>query len=430
MGYFRKNLKESLSDPFLKNNLIFFFGSLLVSALNYIYHPILGRLLSLEDFGDLQAIVSLFTQITIVTSVFGIIVVNTISNQVSKLKTKYIIIELQRVAILITLSVFGVILLFGKQLGTALQFSSIVPFILLAILLPLGTTLGFRSAFLQGYHKFKDVSLINVISSFVKLLAAIVLVYLGFRTAGAIAGIIVAQIIAIIYAVAKTKKDIPILNKLPLLPTKNHKNESVEIKKELIYGVFIFLMLYAVTFLFTVDILVVKRYFDPVTSGLYGGISTIARIIFFATSSVAGVLLPSIKKKDNEGNNQKILMKSLILILVVGIPSILIFAIAPKVIVSILLGSKFQAFANFLPFLSLSIFVTSVVNVFIYYFIALKRFYTVALPMVGIALFALLSSLYHARISAIILDLVISNVVVLLLILSYYFLKERRTHEK
>jgi len=423
-------IKRTLSDDFLKNNIIFLAGSLAVSFFNYAYHPILGRMLSLEDFGELQAIISLFTQITIVTSVFGIIVINTVSNQKDKKITRYIMTELQRVALLITFLLFGAIVLFSKQLESVLQFKSLTPFLMLALLLPLGTTLGFRSAFLQGDHKFKEVSYINILSSFMKLLAAIVLVYFGFRTTGAIAGLVIAQVIAIVYAINISKKDLPMMSKIPFFPTKNHKNENIEIKDELKYGVFIFLMLYSITFLYTADILVIKGFFDPTVSGLYGGVSTIARIIFFVTASVAGVLLPSIKLDDKSGNNQKILKKSIMIVLVISLPAFVVFYLFPTLIITVLLGSKFVSFAPYLSLLSLSIIITSVINLFIYYFIALRRYATAVFPVAGLLLFLLLSSTNHAKVTSIIYDLIFSNIAVLAMLLGYYFFKERRLHGK
>ena len=38
-------------DNFLKNNIIFFCGTMVVSVFNYLYHPILGRMMSVEKFG-------------------------------------------------------------------------------------------------------------------------------------------------------------------------------------------------------------------------------------------------------------------------------------------------------------------------------------------------------------------------------------------
>ena len=69
-------IKKLIKDDFLKNNAIFFIGSMAVAVLNYLYHPILGRMMSVEDFGEVQSLISLFIQLSIFMGVFNIITVN------------------------------------------------------------------------------------------------------------------------------------------------------------------------------------------------------------------------------------------------------------------------------------------------------------------------------------------------------------------
>ncbi len=53
-------LKERI---FLRHNAIFWSASLFVSFLNYLYYPVLGRLLDPTSFGETQTIISIFTQV-------------------------------------------------------------------------------------------------------------------------------------------------------------------------------------------------------------------------------------------------------------------------------------------------------------------------------------------------------------------------------
>ncbi|MBP6931477.1 MAG: hypothetical protein KBB62_02010, partial [Candidatus Pacebacteria bacterium] len=59
-------IKKLKSDVFFRQYAIYFTGSMVVAFLNYVFHPLLGRLLSPSDFGDIQALISLIAQSAIV----------------------------------------------------------------------------------------------------------------------------------------------------------------------------------------------------------------------------------------------------------------------------------------------------------------------------------------------------------------------------
>jgi O-antigen/teichoic acid export membrane protein len=61
------------SNVFLKNNAVFWITSLIVSFVNYLYYPILGRLMRPADFGETQTIISIFTQTAVFFQVIGLI---------------------------------------------------------------------------------------------------------------------------------------------------------------------------------------------------------------------------------------------------------------------------------------------------------------------------------------------------------------------
>ncbi len=73
-----------------------------------------------------------------------------------------------------------------------------------------------------------------------------------------------------------------------------------------------------VSLLSVADVLIIKHYFDAETTGLYSGIATIARIIFFVTASISGVLLPHIKLTNRVEENLKTLRKAFGIIFVLG----------------------------------------------------------------------------------------------------------------
>jgi hypothetical protein len=78
--FFKKTFNHIQNDSFLKNNVIFFIGSLLVAFLNYLYYPIMGRIMSVEEFGEVQTIFSLVFLSGVILTVFRMIVLNITTN--------------------------------------------------------------------------------------------------------------------------------------------------------------------------------------------------------------------------------------------------------------------------------------------------------------------------------------------------------------
>lgn len=399
-------IKKIINDDFLKNNFIFFIGSMAVAVLNYLYHPILGRMMNVADFGEVQSLISLFTQLGVFIGVFNVITVNITANNEDSGERDAVISALRKISLYITGALFLLIVAASAMLRDFFQFSSFYPFISLAFLLLTGVSFTFRKAFLQGISDFKAVSWAGIIFAGGKLIFAVMLVYFGWRSLGAISGLLIAQLLALFYVFAKTKKNLDldffIKNKI-----------ATVIKAECKYALLIFLSTAAITFLYTADVLMVKHWFPPEEAGLYSGIATIARIIFFATGSVSGVLLSAVKIKNAHGENRKILKKGSILTLLIAGAGLFVFTVFTDFIINILIGSRYIPLAPLLGELSLLLSMVSLINLLFFYFLALRRSIIIAASLVGPSIIFLLSLFRHESLIQIIHNYLIGSALVL-----------------
>ena len=380
-------LKLIHKDQFFKNNFILFCGSMIVAVFNYLYHPILGRIMSIKEFGELQVLLSLLAQMGIISMTFQIITVNIVSNQKMKDGAKEVVLMLQKIALYIILAISCLIIIFSPYLQIFFHFDSVYPFIILAIIPVIGLLKLFRNAILQGMHNFKELSIIQIIHSSGKLFFSVVLIYFGWSLFGAIFGIIIAQVITLVYATTKTMH----------FSNFNIRKIKIDnrIKKELQYGFLIAIVILNIIFLYTVDIMIVKHYFSSDISGMYSGVSVIARIIFFITGSITGVLLPSIKIEDKNGNNDKILKKSIFLVLSLGGTTLAIFSLFPEFIINILIGNQYLDYASLLPKLSLLLFLTSLISLLSYYFLAIRDYRLIFISIIGVSIIIFTSFFNH-----------------------------------
>ena len=406
-------------DTFLKHYAIYFTGSMLVAALNYFFYPILSRMLSPSDFGDVQVFISLITQAGILFGAFTIVAVNITANTEAlnggTNERNAILTELQKICFWI-ICVASIVLLIGTtHMRSFLNLSSVYPLLGLVVILFLTTNATFRNAFLQGNGKFFELSMSGLVSSAGRIVFAVLLIWLGMTSTGAIVGLVLAQAAVLCYLFVRTRGQLDLRSK-----TNIHILEKGSIKKELLYGLLVIFATGLVTFLYTSDVLIIKHLFSAHEAGLYSGISAIAKIIFFLLSPVVAVLLSSIKIKNTEKENLHIMLKSLGISLCLGVFVLLIFYIFNDITVKVLLGVTYLGSAYLLPKVGLIMLLASLVNVFVYYFLALRRFFLIGLSLLGVVLAVVLLAINHGGIDAILNDLLVSSTVLIVLLIFFY----------
>lgn len=392
-----------------------------VAVLSYLYHPVMSRMMSVKDFGEVQALISLTYLTSIFLIIFGTIAVNVVSNRTDASSGNYIALlsRLQKLALYIVgIFALGIIAL-SPYLMRVLQFNSALSFLPVAFILLIGVPFAFYNAYLRGTRQFGAVSVAGIITSGGKLLLAIMLVFLGLRVFGAISAFAIATFGALLYTLYKTRGSFR-------LSLKKKFSFTSALRGELSYGMLILFSLGYITFLYTSDVLFVKYFFDPETAGLYSGIATIARIIFFATASVAGVLLPTIKMSGAKRKNIALLKKAFIIILIMGIATLGAFFLFPSLIISLLIGEAYLSLAKLLPLAGIYIFLVSLTNVLYSYFLALRDRRLIAISSIGFVLTIILVIINHDTLPAVIMDYTIGTVATIGLIGGSFLMKPKR----
>ena len=353
-------------NAFLRHNAVFFAGSLAVAFLNYVYHPVLSRLLPLAAFGEVQAIFALTLEITLVLNVLGVVAVALEANREEAPERAELVGDLQAVTLYLVLVASLVTVAFGSWLAHALQFSSSTPFLFLAGILLTSLPITFRRSYLQAGYDFTAVSLANILMALGRLVFAVALIALGTGVLGALGGLLASQVLALGYLWAKTRH-------VPSLRLTLRARTSRALASELAFTAATLVATLFVAFAATGDVVFAKIYLDPTTAGAYSGISTVARIIFFATSSVAAVLLPFVKIGDRPDAQRAAFLRSLALVVLVGGGALVVFSLASRLFISLLVGGRFAGLAGLLPRLALVSLLASIANLFVSYFTALRR---------------------------------------------------------
>ncbi len=406
MSILAEKIRSLQSSSFVRHNAIFFFGSVGVGALNYLYYPILGRMLPPSAFGEVQTLVSFFLQLSIFLSVLGLVTVNIAANYENEQSRNRVIFDLERVALLVSFVLLVVSVLARHRLQHFFRFDDSLPFVVLVLAVVVSVPFTFRGAFVRGRHGFGVASISNLIASGVKIALSAALVAIGLGTAGAIWGVTAAQFVALIYIAYWARR----MGLARSAETKwTSRPDMALLVPELKYAGLVLVTSLVITLQFSIDILVVKHYFDARTAGLYAGIATVARIIFFLTGSISQVLMPMVKMKNTESENRALFKKSFGLLLLTGVPALLVFVLAPGVVVRLLMGGQYDQYASLLPILSVTIFVVAFVNLVVSYYMALRHYAIALVVIAGAAITYILMFTHHASLREVIESLLLGS---------------------
>jgi O-antigen/teichoic acid export membrane protein len=371
----KARLLAHLKDDFIRHNLVFFVGSVIVAALNYLYHPVMSRMLSVEDFGEVQVLFSILGLVGVPLGIFNMIALNLYTNN-NSYKSPVV----QQFSLL-TAYVAGItallLIAFTPFITSLLQLSSGVEILIVASCIILSAVTIFGRAHLQATHRFGITSIANAIGAGGKLLASALLVSLGFTVTGAIGGLFIASLISLFYIkhYAKEFLAFPTFSRLRLTP---------ELKKEIHFGFIVLCGTGLITFLTMADVIFAKYMFTPEDAGFYSGIAVVGRVVLFLTSSITGVLLTHVRISATTEGNRTYLRKGLLLTGLIGGSALLIFILAPKLVVSTLVGATYADQSSLLPLLSTFVFIVSLINVCINYSIALRQKYVITIGIFGI----------------------------------------------
>jgi O-antigen/teichoic acid export membrane protein len=407
-------MKKIFQDRFFRSTAVFFVGSMAAAFLNYLYHPILSRMMSIEDFGEMEALISLSILIGIISGVFSSIAIHTRANSEKHEDSVAILKYLQKVALVIMIVLFLLTLVFAEALQKDMKFVSPYPFVVMMLLLVTGVYFTFRNAWLQGKEDFKSASWAGIIGSASKLIISVALVYAGFRTLGAIGGMLLAQLVALVYILNKTKD----FSASGRVLSKQEKGDLLWHHSK--YGLLILLSTGCVAFLYTFDVVTIKHYFSPATAGLYSGVATIARIIFFATTAVATVLFPAIKIKNSFQENSKFLFKTVLIVLILGGGAFFAFSLFPDLLITILIGRKYLALSSLMPALSILMLLVSTANVFVLFFMAIKNYALIYLSIIPVIFVLILINFRHGNLMDIVVNFILGAILANILLISLY----------
>lgn len=415
--------KYTTHGAFAKNSFILFCGTLVGSVINYIFHLVVGRYVSVEVYGEAESLISLIAIISVPAATLSMVA--TKYSAVCKAEgntagSREILSYLNRKVFIYGLPILFIMILGTPLIGDFLRVKNNFALIIIWLSMFLSFFAAVNSGILGGWQKFKEVSLAGVWGAVIKLISGIALVSAGFALNGVIGSFALGILAAYIASVAALKF---IFNKKNVTAAKETARINFSSIKNYIMPVFLGNL--AITVLGNADMILAKRNLDETSAGQYGALTVVSKIIFFSTGIIASVLFSMSAENNHKGNSSRhILLASLFLVAASSFFATAIYFLYPGWVLGLLFGDKYQNAASYLGWFAIAVTLFSLSNVIFQYLISLHKtkiayaFIAIAAAFTG-AVFVYGKSIYD-----ILIILIISQIISLLA--GVFFLSQGR----
>lgn len=411
----------SLGKRFLRHELVsgsvyVFLGFLVGSVLGFLVNLFLARNLTPSDYGTYASLLSLFTLASIPTQSIIPIVVRFATEFFAKKeygKAANFYSKIFKYVLFFSLFILILFILFSSIIKSFLHLDNSWYVILTGISVSVSYMAVINVAFLQSLLKFSLVGISYVLNGFARIVVSIALVYLGFRVFGALIGILSAIIVPFLF------QFIP----LKFIFSKKTKEETKITGREVIdYALPTAIATLSLMSLTSTDVILVKHFFNSESAGLYGGLSLIGKVIFYFTGPIPSVMFPLIIKRHNLGQNFRNLFY--LALILVAFPSILItsfYFIFSKFTVNLFLGGgNYLQIATLLGLFGIFLSLFSLINVFINFFLSLKKTKVFILALIAAVAQILLIVFFHRTFYQIVLDSIAASSFLLISLFVFY----------
>ena len=354
-----------IKNKFLEDNFYLLLGTGVLSVSGFLFHFFMGRSLGPEGYGVLASLMAIIALLGISATTIQL----TISKFVASLNAKkatgeinYLYSVTNKKLNKIFFFVFVVFLVVGLFLVKFLH----IPYFLFSLsflsilIIPI---LASSRGFLQGLQNFRSYGVSLGLEGLSKLVFGVFFVVIGWKVGGAVLGVILSYLLAMLYCDKIVKKRVD-------------GDKKIFTDKEIYhYTLPTFFTVLFFTAFYSIDLLLVKHFFSAIDAGKYAVVSLIGKIVFFASFSVIQVMYPKVVELSGDTRaHKKILYKSLLIILIMVTPILLVYQFFGDYVINLLFGESYLSVVPLIVPYGLFMLFVSISKMFSLYLLSFKKY--------------------------------------------------------
>jgi len=370
---FNKNL--------LKGSLILLIAFNAYNFLNFVFHFIMARMLTIAEYGVLAVLFSIIYSLGVFTESIQTIITRYTTNEKDEGKIN----DLLRKSFTKVLKPVSIIFILYLLIAFPLSYLLKINYFLLAltgiIIFPSFST-PITRGIMQGRKMFIPLGMNMIYESVFKLFLAVLFVWIGWKVYGAMAGVILGVSLSLFISFFSLRK---------IMNSPRKKSNTLDIYN---YARPTLMVMAVIIVFYSLDIILAKIFFSDEIAGTYAIASILSKTIFWGTQPIARAMFPLSAEKNN--NSNKIFSNSLFMLIFMISCALLIFFFFPDFIVYIFSGKNVPLASNILIYLGIATSILSLTNLNFMYKLSkgkIRNYYWMPIfILIEISLFWLFSS--------------------------------------
>jgi O-antigen/teichoic acid export membrane protein len=392
----------------------------------YLFQFVMGRYLSVEEFGVLNSVNSLGVVAGAITGIIPYIITKYIIEfKDNKEMASLLVYVIFKFTFFVTLLIVSLVVIFIDEIDGYLNLNDHTPIYIFIGSLVTGVFLSIFFGVMQGLLMYIRSSIKSASMALFRFIFAFVLVgLLGYGYNGALGAAIFSNLLIGIWVYSVVNK------KIKFYKPKNISLPKGTYKKMFRYALPVAFMWFAIGLLTNMDIILVKHYTSATEAGVYSVAAIVGRIAVFLPGVLLAVLYPQVRQnvKDGKSSVNAIITVMILTLGLSGTFTVLVYFF-PEFIITTLFGDKYIAGAEVLVIITFAMALVAVLSVQFNFFLA-KHIYiflyftwSILLGLGSVIVFFTHDS--SIQIATSILYGIIVLVTVNTMIMFYYYNKER-----
>jgi O-antigen/teichoic acid export membrane protein len=401
----RHQVKQLFLGKLARASSWLFVGGVAGGILGYLFQIIMGRMLSVSEYGIFSALMAMIVVIGAPMTTLSMIIsrrVSTYRSEQDNGKLGYLFYWINRKLLLIAVVLVVLVVFNIKPLQNFLLIEKNAHLYLLLIILLIAFPQAVNNAYLQGLQYFKWLSVSGVLTTLLKIIIAVILIYFGLGVAGALGGVIFSTFIILI------------LTYVVLRPSLSKNNASISNTTHLLFKSAMPVLLANVAFavMTQIDMVLVKYYFSEQEVGIYAAASILGKAVMYLPGGIAMALFPMVAENHASGKSSAHLMFQAVgVTALLSLTGALFYYFFADSIIVLLYGTDYKEAANVLKYFGFAILPMALIMVAEHFLIAMGRVLFAYLFMVVAPLQLIAIYYYHDTLLDIVAVLSISGII-------------------
>lgn len=381
------------------------FGNLL----QYLFHVLASRWLGPAEYGIVVSLLGASVILSVPTSIAQTVMTQYVSgffarNEPGKISA--LLVDATKRFSLISLAIFGLVVLFSPIIAAFLNIPETWPVIAMGSTFLLIGPLTSITASLQGLQRFYSVAAQAALGAGFRLASGAILIVLGLGASGALGAQTVSNLLVVVIFAFSLRDRFQ-------APVTEH---GLTLRAVSQYSGIVFFGTLAFAVLTNMDVLIVKHFFSPEEAGYYSSASVLGKIILFFPTAISTMMFPKTSFRFALGQSASDLArKSLLVSAGLCAAGALVLAVFPRFAVSLLFGEQYDPSISLVGLYGMAMALCALVQLVLNFYLSQQEARFVWLLVAVTAALIVFLAFVHVTLAQVIISLAVGAAAVLLI---------------